>query len=435
MATLSTGSPRKVASRTNLLQQPDPANIRLPESPDKNQRLRSAKSHAQLSSTQSSLRQPRNGLAGKSSREHLNPPPLPTLNTSTMPARTRANSDAPMPFQRQINARRPVTSTVTSTSTLSSHSRKSSLEMTFRDGPTPGTSSSESLSLLRHSILTSGVSATKEGMSDYRIYLWLALLNIAPLPTDSYLSIIQRGRSPSYNKIANDVFRTLATDTLFKRRVTDASLTRVLNATAWRIHDEQKAQTQFSPSQSDSQPATQPAIQNPYVQGINVLSAPLLYASRSETQAYALLTSLLTNHIPSYISPTMSGVHAGLELIDRILAIREPHLASFLLDTHKLPAKIYAFPSVLTLCACTPPLPEVLKLWDFLFAFGVHLNVVCVVAQLILMKQKLYESSSPGKLLRSFPQLDAKAIIALTLVIVRDLPEEVYAEVVLHGRV
>ena len=131
----------------------------------------------------------------------------------------------------------------------------------------------------------------------------------------------------------------------------------------------------------------------------------------------------------------MSGVHAGLDLIDRILAHREPHLASFLLDTHKLPAKIYAFPSVLTLCACTPPLPEVLKLWDFLFAFGVHLNVVCVVAQLILMKQKLYESSSPGKLLRSFPQLDAKAIIALTLVIVRNLPDEVYAEVVMHGRV
>jgi cell cycle arrest protein BUB2 len=275
-------------------------------------------------------------------------------------------------------------------------------------------------------------------MSDYRIYLWLALLNIPPLPTDTYLAYIHRGRSPSYNKIANDVFRTLATDTLFKRRVTDASLTRVLNATAWRIHDDQQQQQDqdTSPTQTSSQPSTsQPPIQSSYVQGINVLSAPLLYASRSETQAYALLTSLLTQHIPSYISPTMSGVHAGLDLIDRILAIREPHLAAFLLETHKLPAKIYAFPSVLTLCACTPPLPEVLKLWDFLFAFGVHLNVVCVVAQLILMKQKLYESPSPGKLLRSFPQLDAKAIIALTLVIVRDLPEEIYAEVVLHGRV
>jgi cell cycle arrest protein BUB2 len=340
-----------------------------------------------------------------------------------------------MPFQRPTNIRRPITSAANPPSSLSSHSRKSSLELTLKDGPPPGTSSSESLSLLRHSILTTGVAATKEGMSDYRIYLWLALLNIAPFPTDSYLAFIHRGRSPSYEKIANDVFRTLATDTLFKRRVTNASLTRVLNATAWRIHDEQQATQPPSQLDSLSQPSTQSAIQNPYVQGINVLCAPLLYASRSESQAYALITSLLTAHIPSYISPTMSGVHAGLDLIDRILALREPHLASFLLDTHKLPAKIYAFPSVLTLCACTPPLPEVLKLWDFLFAFGVHLNVVCVVAQLILMKQKLYDSPSPGKLLRSFPQLDAKAIIALTLVIVRDLPEEVYAEVVMHGRV
>jgi cell cycle arrest protein BUB2 len=428
MTTLYSASPRKVASRSNLnLAQPDPASIKLPESPEKSNRaLRTAKSHAALSSTQQSgLRHARSGLTAKASKEQLNPPPMPAM--PALPSRTRANSDAPTPFQRPAGTRRPATSTTNPASTLSSHARKSSLELAFKDGPPAGTSALDSLSILRHSILTSGISATKEGMSDYRVYLWLALLNIAPLPTDTYLSFVHRGRSPAYDKISNDVFRTLATDTLFKRRVTDASLTRVLNATAWRIHDEQKQNSQ------SQEPATN--IQNTYVQGINVLLAPLLYASRSETQAYALLNSLLISHIPSYISPTMSGVHAGLDLIDRILALREPHLASFLLTTHNLPAKIYAFPSVLTLCACTPPLPEVLKLWDFLFAFGAHLNIVCVVAQLILMKQKLYDSPSPGKLLRSFPQLDAKGIIALTLVIVRDLPEGLYAEVVMHGRV
>jgi cell cycle arrest protein BUB2 len=295
--------------------------------------------------------------------------------------------------------------------------------MTFRDGPPAGTTAASSISLLRQSILSSGVTATKEGLSDYRIYLWLALLNIAPLPTDTYLSMIHRGQSPAYNKIHQDVFRTLATDALFQRRVTNASITRVLNATAWRIHDEQNS----------SKPP--PSInQTLYVQGVNVLSAPLLYASRSEAQAYSLLTALLTTHVPTYVSPTMSGVHAGLELIDRILALREPNLASYLLETHKLPAKIYAFPSVLTLCACTPPLPEVLKLWDFLFAFGVHLNVICVVAQLIHMKQNLYDSPSPGKLLRSFPMLDAAQIIQTTLGIAKELPEELYAELVMHGR-
>lgn len=45
--------------------------------------------------------------------------------------------------------------------------------------------------------------------------------------------------------------------------------------------------------------------------------------------------------------------------------------------------------AVLTLSACTPPLPEVLKLWDFLIAFGAHLNILCVVAQLLLMREEL----------------------------------------------
>ncbi|KAK1592021.1 hypothetical protein Q3G72_017883 [Acer saccharum] len=165
---------------------------------------------------------------------------------------------------------------------------------------------------------------------------------------------------------------------------------------------------------------------------MNVLSAPLLYAARSEAQAYALLTSLLTNHIPTYLTSAMSGVHAGLELIDKILATGLETIA--ILISNSLPAKIYAFAPVLTLCACTPPLPEVLKLWDFLFAFGVHLNILCIVAQIIHMKDQLLQSSSPGKLLRSFPNLKADEVIRLTLVVVRDLPEDIYAEVVRHGK-
>lgn len=302
------------------------------------------------------------------------------------------------------------------------HARKSSLEVTLKEGPSPGTSPSQGLGVLRQSILASGVQAGKDGMSDYRIYLWLTLLNVSALPTDAYLSQIHRGRSPVWQKIANDVFRTLATDTLFKRRVTDASLTRLLNATAWRITDTHK-----------TLPADSPTIQSPYLQGINVLAAPLLYASRSEAQAYALLTAVLTHHVPTYLTPTMSGVHAGVELIDKILATISPSLSQFLLQ-NSLPAKIYAFPSVLTLCACTPPLPEVLKLWDFLFAFGVHLNILCVVAQLLLIKDDIIRSPSPAKTLRQMPNLDAEKIISMTLVVVKELPEEIYAEVVRHGR-
>ena len=54
---------------------------------------------------------------------------------------------------------------------------------------------------------------------------------------------------------------------------------------------------------------------------------------------------------------------------------------------------IHTVIAVLTLCACTPPLDEVLRLWDFLLAFGVHLNVLCVIAQLLLIRDDVMTSS------------------------------------------
>jgi hypothetical protein len=55
----------------------------------------------------------------------------------------------------------------------------------------------------------------------------------------------------------------------------------------------------------------------------------------------------------------------------------------------------FCLAAVLTFCACTPPLDQVLQLWDFLFAFGVHLNVLCVIAQMLLMRDELIVSPRP----------------------------------------
>jgi cell cycle arrest protein BUB2 len=88
----------------------------------------------------------------------------------------------------------------------------------------------------------------------------------------------------------------------------------------------------------------------------------------------------------------MEGVHKGVALVDQILDIVDPKLAAHL-QCYGMKAEIFAFPSVLTLCACTPPLPEVLRLWDFLFAYGPHLNLLCIVSQLVLMRDQLLNSS------------------------------------------
>jgi cell cycle arrest protein BUB2 len=263
--------------------------------------------------------------------------------------------------------------------------------------------------------------------SSVRIYVWLILLNAPILETDTYLSLIHRGASPAYSKIRNDTFRTLTTDPLFRRRVSEASLIRLLNAIAWRLHDLKEERRPSSSRQSlpatisdsgsrptSSHAATSsPAAKNraraltltteggsetgvaepgTYVQGMNVLAAPFLYAARSEAEAFVAFYRLLTKECPGYIRGAMDGVHRGLALVDKVLAIVDPKLHLYLVSKG-LTAEIYAFPSVLTLCACTPPLPEVLRLWDFLFAYGPHLNILCIVAQLIMMRNDLLDSS------------------------------------------
>lgn len=81
------------------------------------------------------------------------------------------------------------------------------------------------------------------------------------------------------------------------------------------------------------------------------------------------------------------------QLVDLCLQALDSDLFQYLLS-FDLKAEIYAFPSILTFCAATPPLPEVLALWDFLLAWGPGLNVLCVVAQLHGMRSALLHSNT-----------------------------------------
>lgn len=88
--------------------------------------------------------------------------------------------------------------------------------------------------------------------------------------------------------------------------------------------------------------------------------------------------------------------------------------------------------AILTLCACTPPLRQVLQVWDYLLAFGAHLAVPCVVAQLLLIRDELMSTTQPMRLLRQFPNLDARSIIGICTTLVRDLDEVLYEDLVQH---
>ena len=243
-----------------------------------------------------------------------------------------------------------------------------------------------------------------------RVYVWLILLDAPALPTDSYLALTKRGPSPAHAKICNDTFRTFKTNPLFKRRVTDNSLVRLLNAIAWKLHDaKQDANSEKITNSSDA--LGSPVLEHPkpnfpdtstvdgseignghepgiYVQGMNVLCAPFLYVARSEPEAFVAFHLFVTRECPGYVRGAMDGVHKGIALVDRCLAFVDPKLSSYLISKG-VRAEVYAFASVLTMCASTPPLPEVLKLWDFLLAYGAHLNILCICSQLMAMREEL----------------------------------------------
>ncbi|KAF2728913.1 cell division control protein 16 [Polyplosphaeria fusca] len=314
------------------------------------------------------------------------------------------------------------------------------------------------LDQLRYTILMSGVPANSDGMSDVRMYLWLIFLNVPPLRTDVYLDLVRQGASPAHAKIQNDTFRTFQGDPLFRRRVTQNSITRVLNAVAWRLNDAHEARvngwqspptlSEFGGSpdtanisrhsfttsaRTDATSTTNDAEQIGYVQGMNVLAGPFLYAARSEVEAFAGFEKLITQELPGYVRGSMEGVHKGLALVDRVLDVVDPKLYTHLM-AHNMEARIYAFASVLTLCACTPPLPEVLQLWDFLFAYGAHLNILCIVAQLVLIRDQLLDSPSPNQILRNLPPLQTAKIIQFALTFAAKIPEDMYEEMLNHAK-
>ncbi|KAF9900821.1 hypothetical protein EC991_006880, partial [Linnemannia zychae] len=218
-----------------------------------------------------------------------------------------------------------------------------------------------------------------------------------------------------YSKIRNDTFRTLATDRKFLDVVEEESLIRVLCAFAWSTQATSVEDTDVSFT---------------YVQGMNVLAAPFLY-TMTEMETFYSYSNFIKNCCPLYVQPTLQGVHCGIKLLEECLCKIDVELYDYL-NSKRLSAALYAFPSVLTICACTPPLDQVMQLWDFLLAWGIHLNIICIIAQLYLIRDELMSHASPMKLLRIFPDLDADKVIRETIRMVKLLPDELYDLLVRH---
>lgn len=124
-----------------------------------------------------------------------------------------------------------------------------------------------------------------------------------------------------------------------------------------------------------------------YVQGMNVLAAPLLYCM-PEIDAYFSFNILCERHCPRYIMPNLDGVHHGCSLVDICLQYLDPELYNHI-KAKIFQIEIFAFKFVFTFLANMSPLSEVIRVWDAIFAFGIHFNILLVTTHIILLRNRL----------------------------------------------
>jgi len=61
--------------------------------------------------------------------------------------------------------------------------------------------------------------------------------------------------------------------------------------------------------------------------------------------------------------------------------------------------------------------------------------VLCIVAQIVLLREELLASERPGRVFeRGFPGLRAREVVSMAVSFVKDIPREVYEELVGHVR-
>lgn len=170
------------------------------------------------------------------------------------------------------------------------------------------------------------------------------------------------------DKIKDDAFRTFKGNADFWNKVNESTLVSILSAIA-----------------SD----------HGYVQGMNVLLGPFAYIM-PELDSYYCMSSLVTVHMPAYVLKNLDGAHRGVRLVDKCLHLLDPVLYAFIIG--KIPdLTIFSLKFILTLFANTQPLEEVLRLWDVLFAFGVHLDVIILCVHLMSMREKILKLPSAFK--------------------------------------
>lgn len=244
--------------------------------------------------------------------------------------------------------------------------------------------------------------------------VWKVLLGINGIKQSEYLSLVRKRECRCYSKIRGDTGRTFATDILFQQRVNEQRLVRVLNSFTHKFD-------------------------KTYVQGMDVLAGGMLFVM-PEIDAFAGISRLINECFPLYWitgeTGAMVGAYAGAILVKDVLMESDEQVYRKLSGFHP---HMYAFAAITSISGIAPPFTELLRLWDFIFCFGVHVNVLCVAAQIILQRDRILRTNG-NKIMsevlaqRKWPRLDAKEVIDVTMQILPKVKKNtnLWERVLLH---
>ncbi|UIZ27711.1 hypothetical protein KXD40_005547 [Peronospora effusa] len=246
--------------------------------------------------------------------------------------------------------------------------------------------------------------------------VWKAFLGVEnDVDMTKYAALVGRGASHYDGDIRNDTFRTFRGDPEFAQRVPEEKLVRLLNVFINELGSDPGDEKQIEGKHAHGGNLPLIRFENKsknkivevvkmiflsYVQGMNVLCAPLLYVL-PEPDAYHTFCQLIVRHCPHYMAPQLKGVEKGCALVDKCLQTLDPELYQHLLK-RGITARIYALPLILSLFACVPPLHELLRVWD------VVLSLRCV------------------------PPLQSDLLVSVALQLLHRLPEDLLYEIARH---
>jgi cell cycle arrest protein BUB2 len=156
-----------------------------------------------------------------------------------------------------------------------------------------------------------GVLAVDGASCSLRGRVWKALLGVeSDVDMTKYAALVGRGASHYDGDIRNDTFRTFRGDSEFAQRVPEEKLVRLLNVFINELGSGPEDEAR------EDGGGNLPSIR--YVQGMNVLCAPLLYVL-PEPDAYHTFCQLIVRHCPNYMAPQLKGVEKGCALVDKCL--------------------------------------------------------------------------------------------------------------------